>query len=161
MAPLRSLLASFTPKSTPGLFTATITRAWMQGRTTYGGLSAALALEGAKRLLEDEELPLRSALVSFVGVAAGEVEIRAEIIRRNKTKGKGMAFVRGEVIADGSLATTAMFAFGASRTSGFDEASGVAGPSSPLPGPGECVSLFHGAGMRPNFTHNFEALLSG
>jgi hypothetical protein len=54
-----------------------------QGRTTYGGCSAALCLEAAKRLLRDQrhsagaaELPpLRSAQVAFVGPAGGDVKV--------------------------------------------------------------------------------------
>jgi hypothetical protein len=54
-----------------------------QGRTTYGGCSAALCLEAAKRLLRDQrhssgaaELPpLRSAQVAFVGPAGGDVQV--------------------------------------------------------------------------------------
>ena len=47
----------------------------MQGKTTYGGLSAALCLEGARRLLLEDGgslPPLRSASVAFVGAAGGE-----------------------------------------------------------------------------------------
>ena len=55
-------------------FTLGIPQTWHQGRTAYGGFSAALALEAA-RLIGGEQLgegklpPLRSALVSFAGGA--------------------------------------------------------------------------------------------
>ena len=51
-----------------GRIDATIPETWMQGRTTYGGLTAALCLEGAIALVED--LPVRSAQVAFVGPVA-------------------------------------------------------------------------------------------
>ena len=73
MAPLLTLLQSF-KQSAPGVFTCSLTPGWMQGRTTYGGMSAALCLEGAKRILSDDKLALRSALVSFVGACGGDVE---------------------------------------------------------------------------------------
>ncbi len=59
-----------------GGFAATIPADWMQGRTTYGGLSAALALVAAQQLADDLP-PLRSATVNFVGPLAGDVEVRA------------------------------------------------------------------------------------
>ena len=53
MTPLRDILAAATPIK--GGFRATIPTGWMQGRTTYGGLSGALALHAI------DELP-RSAI---------------------------------------------------------------------------------------------------
>lgn len=46
----------------------TITEEWMQGRTTYGGLSAALCLAGTLSAHADLP-PLRSAQVAFIGPA--------------------------------------------------------------------------------------------
>ena len=56
----------------------------MQGQTTYGGLSAALCLEGARRLLGEDALPLRSANITFVGAAGGDVDVNASYLRRGK-----------------------------------------------------------------------------
>ncbi|MEK7264701.1 MAG: acyl-CoA thioesterase domain-containing protein, partial [Pseudomonadota bacterium] len=47
---------------------------WLQGRTIYGGMTAALCLEGALRTFPDLP-PLRSAQISFVGPAEGEVAV--------------------------------------------------------------------------------------
>jgi acyl-CoA thioesterase len=43
----------------------TVPEDWMQGRTTYGGLTAALCLKAALPLAGDR--PLRSAQIAFVG----------------------------------------------------------------------------------------------
>ena len=69
-----------------GGFATAIPEDWMQGRTSYGGFSAALALEAARGLAPDLP-PLRSAQVSFVGPLSGEVEVRARMLRRGKNAG--------------------------------------------------------------------------
>ena len=90
----------------------TITDDWLQGRTTYGGLSAALCL--AATLAQHGDLPpLRSAQIAFIGPAAGEVHIRSRILRR----GKSVAFVEADLCQGEALATRALFAFGAPRES--------------------------------------------
>ena len=48
--------------------TADLPDTWMQGRTAYGGLTAAIALEAAMRSQADLP-PLRSAQTAFVGLA--------------------------------------------------------------------------------------------
>ncbi len=102
------LLAAMTPAA--GGFAATIPENWMQGRTTYGGLTAALCLEAVLRAHPDLP-PLRSAQVSSIGPAGGSVVVRPEILRR----GKSVAFVGADLATDAGLATRAVFAFGAPR----------------------------------------------
>lgn len=104
-----------------------------------------------------QTLPLRSALVSFVGPAGGDVEVRTAVLRRGRT----MTFVRSELFeaASGELATSCQFAFGAERASGFDEAAGVEAPPARLPAPDRCGSLFEGS-PGPTFTQHFLARLA-
>jgi len=60
-----------------------ITDNWMQGRTTYGGLSAALCLKAV--LNEHTDLPpLRSAQINFIGPVGGQVLITTNIMRQGK-----------------------------------------------------------------------------
>ena len=89
-----------------GGFAATIPELWMQGRTSYGGFSAAMALEAARRLAGDLP-PLRSAQISFVGPLAGEVEVRARFLRR----GRNASWVSAEVISAAGVGLTATFVF--------------------------------------------------
>jgi acyl-CoA thioesterase len=91
-------------------FRVTVTDNWLQGRTTYGGMSAALCLEGALRAFPDLP-PLRSAQVSFLGPVGGAAEVRAEALRR----GKNVSFVSADLFSGGAHATRAVFAFGAPR----------------------------------------------
>ena len=82
---------------------------WMQGRTTYGGLTSALALVAARQV-GGELPPLRSAVVSFVGPAAGRVEAHARVLRR----GRNAVWVESRVESEGGTALTATFVFMAS-----------------------------------------------
>lgn len=79
---------------------------WMQGRTSYGGLSSAFALETARRL-HPELPPLRSAAVSFIGPLAGEVSVTARVLR----KGRNATWIAAEVSSDAALGLTASFVF--------------------------------------------------
>ena len=89
-----------------GGFAAAIPESWMQGRTSYGGFSAALVLEAARRLADDLP-PLRSAQISFVGPLAGEVEVRARFLRR----GRNASWVSAEVTSAAGVGLTATFVF--------------------------------------------------
>ncbi len=131
-----------------------IPEGWMQGRTTYGGLSAALCLETALHRFPDLP-PLRSAMVSFIGPAGGAVEAGARLLRR----GKSVAFVETDLSGEAGLATRCNFAFGAGRPSKFAQ---VFTPAPMAPRPDECDPYFperkEGVGP-PKFTDHFNVRL--
>ena len=54
---------------------------WLQGRTAYGGASAAVALMAAKTAYPDLP-PLRSVQIAFVGPLAGDVTATPALLRR-------------------------------------------------------------------------------
>ncbi len=118
---------------------------WMQGRTTYGGLTAALCLEAAKGLVDD--LPLRSAQVAFVGPSGGEVFLKPTLLRR----GKNTAFVSVDMTQEHGFASQCIFAFGKARESSLDFQDL---PMPDVPGP-EAAQSFFREGPRPGFTNNF------
>lgn len=89
-----------------GGFATVVPDDWMQGRTTYGGFSSALALEAA-RTLADDLPPLRSAQIAFVGPLAGEVEVRARMLRR----GRNATWISAEVGNDAGVGLVATFVF--------------------------------------------------
>ena len=95
-----------------GTLRSPIPESWAQGRTAYGGLTAALCAEAAERLVPDLP-PLRSAQVAFVGPAAGEAEVRAEVLRR----GKSTAFLGVDLFAEAGLAARTTLVYGAGRES--------------------------------------------
>lgn len=89
-----------------GGFATAIPEDWMQGRTSYGGFSAALALEAARNLAPDLP-PLRSAQISFVGPLAGEVEVQARMLRR----GRNASWISAEITSESGVGLTATFVF--------------------------------------------------
>lgn len=150
---LTELLSTFAVRK--GILRVSITRKWMQGRTTYGGCSAALCLEGARRLLDDPLQPLRSAQITFLGPAGGDCEVLPSVLRQ----GRAMSFVRSDLLSSGQLATSCTFAFGRARPSAFDELL-VPPPPSDLALPEACPQLFSSDGTRPQFTVNFDCRLA-
>lgn len=119
---------------------------WMQGRTTYGGLTSALALVAARQV-GGELPPLRSAVVSFVGPAAGRVEAHARVLRR----GRNAVWVESRVEGEGGTALTATFVFMAAVPSALSL--NEAGP------PAELIALddarpFNPPPMAPAFMRN-------
>ncbi len=130
---------------------AHIPESWMQGRTTYGGLTAALSLHSALGLVDD--IPLRSAQVAFVGPVGGDVRIKPTLLRR----GKNTAFVSVDVVAETGIAAQSIFAFGARRESAlhFDDM-----PMPDARAPEEIESFFDKDRPRPGFTQNFDMLMA-
>ncbi|WP_296680085.1 thioesterase family protein [Novosphingobium sp.] len=101
---LPRILAAARPHN--GGFVTDIPAEWMQGRTSYGGLSAALALVAAQQLANDLP-PLRSATVNFVGPLAGEVAVTARLLRR----GRNASWISAEVASEAGVGLTATFVF--------------------------------------------------
>ncbi len=124
---------------------------WMQGRTTYGGLSAALCVVAAEREFPDLP-PLRSADVAFIGPAGGAVEGRARMLRQ----GRSVSFVEADLNSGEGLATRCLLAFGAERESMFDR---VFTPTPDLPRPDECEP-YHPDGLGPPFALQFVTRLA-
>lgn len=64
---------------------ATVSADWLQGRSAFGGLQAALAVR-AMRELAPADMPLRSLQATFVApVPAGPVSIRARCLREGRS----------------------------------------------------------------------------
>ena len=123
---LASLLAQFTPGASTHKIS--IPPSWHQGRTSYGGLSSVLAYQAAK-LAADDLPPLQSAQIAFVGPLAGEIEIRAHILRR----GKNTAFIQVEITGADGVGLTCNFIFMNRRHSHLDYANIVVPQFPPVP----------------------------
>lgn len=124
---------------------------WLQGRTAYGGLSAALCLEATNRSLTDLP-PLRSAQFCFVGPATGQLNISASVLR----KGKSTVLVDADLDGDSGLAVRSTFCFGAGRTSAQDYVSLV---MPQVAAPAGCPSYYTWPN-RPNFMSHFDGRLA-
>lgn len=150
MISLDAILAGLTPAG-EGLSTH-IPAEWMQGRTTYGGLSTALAHEAVRRTAP--ALPtLRSALVAFVGPVGEAVTLSHRVLRQ----GKSTAFVEADATSAEGLGLRAAFAFAGSRETMLTFAAPAAPSAQP---PEDCEPMFP-PGAGPGFIGNFEVRQAG
>lgn len=120
---------------------------WMQGRTTYGGLTAALALESARQVVED--LPVRSAQVAFIGPVGGHVVVAPKLLRR----GKNTAFVNVDLVTEAGVVARCIFGFGARRASQLDFNHLLVPDHS---APDDTDDFFPEGAIRPGFLGNFD-----
>jgi acyl-CoA thioesterase len=136
-----------------GVWTVDVSDDWLQGRTVYGGLAAALCLESVQREIADLP-PLRSAQFSFVGPAGGKLEIRPAVLRR----GKSTVFVGADLIGDAGLATRATLCFGAARRSALTHRTIISPrPNAPL----DCPNFFRNAPADLRFLQHIDGRLAG
>lgn len=126
---------------------------WLQGRTVYGGLAAALCMQAALNEFGGSKAtglpPLRSAQIAFIGPAAGPLQLTASVLR----KGKSTLFASVDLVGEAGLATRAMFCFGAARESAFRH---VAIGAPELKDPGSCPNFFRTAPEGMSFVQHFE-----
>jgi acyl-CoA thioesterase len=143
MTPIADILAA-AERHENGLRT-TIPADWMQGRTAFGGLSAALALQAALDL-EPDLPPLRSAQVAFIGPLAGNVTVSATKLRR----GRNAAFLQSDVASEAGLGLRATFVFMAELPSAVEHDQARRASVAP-PGPDAEIHT----GREDFFTGNF------
>lgn len=146
MTPIVDILAAAT--AIDGGFRATIPIDWLQGRTSYGGLSSALALHAAQAL-EPDLPPLRSAQIAFIGPLAGEVTVTAIKLRRGRTA----AFIQADIVSDAGLGFRATFVFMSDQPSRIHLAGALASAHRP---PAPDAKLY--TGPDGYFTGNFSFL---
>jgi hypothetical protein len=150
LTPFDDILASLTRND--GITTGHVTPDWMQGRTAYGGMSAALCLAGVRGDYPD--LPaLRSAHISFAGPVGGEISISTKMLRR----GKSASFVTTDLTSEAGFGTHATFCFGLDRVSSQRQ---TRFPMPDVPSPDKVTPFFRSEGVRPNFTQHFHMLLA-
>jgi acyl-CoA thioesterase len=135
-----------------GVHTGHVTPDWMQGRTVYGGMSAALCLQAVSN--QFPELPaLRSAHISFAGPVAGDVSIATRVLRQ----GKSASFITADLSSEAGFGTHATFCFGSDRPSSQSQ---TRFPMPVVPSPDQVGPHFREGGARPHFTHHFDMRLA-
>lgn len=145
------LMAGLSPNES-GELAVTIPDSWMQGRTTYGGLSAAICLQAVQNSYP-ELPPLRSAQINFVGPAGGPVWVTSKVLRQ----GRSVAYISAELASEQGIATHAVFCFGAKRESKMNRDFTFA-PS--VPSPEDSKNFFTPTNTGPVFTQNFDCRLA-
>lgn len=96
------------------LFNAAIHGDWLQGRSSFGGLSTALAYAAARKTLpiDQQDRPLRSILVTFAGpIPEGDVTINTRAVRT----GKSVSVVQAEMTSELGAGLILSAVFGAGR----------------------------------------------
>lgn len=102
---LAAIIAAMSPAD--GAVTAPVPEGWAQGRTAYGGYTAALLL-GAADALCDDLPPIRSAVVNFTAPLSAPPRLTAKVLRR----GKNMTTVEARAEIEGETAALAALSFG-------------------------------------------------
>lgn len=145
-----SLISSI--EETAGSYSATLPDDWLQGRTAFGGLSAALCWEATRRA-DDALPPLRSAQFAFVGPASGRLRIEPTLLRR----GKSAAFYSVDLFGDNTLAVRGILTFGANRQSQLEH---VDLPPPTIANWDDCPTFFKPDDRR-SFLQHFDSRFAG
>ena len=133
-------------------FTMNAPESWSQGRTLYGGLSAALCHITADAVT-DIDKPLRSAVIAFVGPSSGMLTGKAECMRR----GKSTIMMDATLYGEKGIGTKSLLIYGDARESKLDQ-SDLSGPE--IAAPEDCPLLW-GDRKPANFARNFELRRAG
>jgi acyl-coenzyme A thioesterase PaaI-like protein len=96
-----------------GSLTAEVTDDWMQGRSAFGGLQGAFAIE-AMRTLVDASFPLRTFQMTFVApIGAGDCRTLASVLRA----GKNTTHIEARIVGGQETLAHAIGVFGLGRES--------------------------------------------
>lgn len=133
-------------------------RSWAQGRSTFGGLQAALVLEGMAALVPDGAAAgepvrrARSLQISFVGPIQGAAELELELLRHGRSATIVRASVRSGAPAS-EICTSALACFAAARESKIEQGTAT---RPDMRGPEGLISLPHVEGVTPSFLRHYE-----
>ncbi len=129
-------------------WSASVPEDWLQGRTAFGGLQAAFAVNAMRELLP-QPMPLRTLQATFFApVPAGPLRVRAELMRT----GKNTVHAQARLV-DGEQ-TLALFiaVFGGGRASSLRVSPTQPAIESPKP-----LMFPYVPGITPAFTQHFRS----
>lgn len=149
MQSFSTLMSSVQSTGLENEYRASIDESWLQGRTAFGGLSAALIVKAMLDFVPTDRR-LRSLAVMFVGpVPAGD----HRIVLRELRVGGSVTHIQGEIQCNGEVGATVSAAFGKDRQSAIT----VAAPDSPTVAEPELCDVFPFIeGLTPTFTQHFD-----
>jgi len=148
MTSLRQIIENFSPSE--GFNTPPN---WYQGRTIYGGLSVALALQSALQDAPSDLPPLKSAQILFVGPGIDGLRFKVQTLRQ----GKSSTMIAVDGMVDDQLMLRVAFLFAHPRASIVQHDL----TSCPVvQRPAFCISL-HEVGPTPVHLGNFEVRMAG
>jgi acyl-CoA thioesterase len=127
---------------------ATVGEDWLQGRSAFGGLQAALALRAMRELVQ-ADLPLRTLQTTFVApVPPGPVTIRARILR----EGRSATQIEASLSGGEQTLCRLVGVFGSARASVLDFQ-----PVQPTVENAAVRELRYVEGQMPSFMQHFRA----
>ncbi|MGW5523047.1 thioesterase family protein [Gordonia sp. NPDC003950] len=144
MTTLAEVLASFDPNAQ-----FAIPEGWTQGRTAYGGLTAALAVAAAQQTDGGALPPLRAAQFAFTAPATEKLAVQARRLR----EGRSVTSVAVESLSGNTVAAQSTLIFSAGRESSVRHTM-ITRPD--VPAPEDCLSLDAPSTLQPSFAANFE-----
>lgn len=146
LVPLSQLLSTL--ETGPGSARLQVGEDWLQGRTVFGGLQAAIGLAAMRTQVPGT--PLRTLQGTFLSpVPGGTVTARAQVLRT----GKSATHVEARLVDGDSTLALLVGVFGASRESRV-----VVRPTQPVvDGGGASPALPFIPGVTPAFTQHFVA----
>lgn len=123
---------------------------WLQGRSVFGGLSAAAMAALGRRLVPDAQRSLRTASIQLLApVVGGPIEATASVLR----EGRNITFVEVRLFQTDLLAARATLVFSRDITSALD----VQAPPPPsVPAPESLEALPFIQGLTPQFTQHVD-----
>ena len=131
----------------PGEANVQVPDDWLQGRTLFGGLQAAIALKAMRSLMS--EAPLRSLQATFVApVPGGLVQARARVLR----SGRNATHVEARIVDGEQTLALVVGVFGLAR-----ESSVRVEPRQPAIAADQAVEMAYVPGAAPAFTQHFKA----
>lgn len=138
-------VSTWQPKE-PGVTAGEVPPSWAQGRASFGGLVAAIAVRPMLALVAPERW-LRSISVTFVGpLASAPAQCQTHVLR----EGKALTSIESRVTQDGSVRCIAIATFAADR----NVAVVIAPPPVPVREPGAVVPFT--PGLMPTFLQHYE-----
>jgi len=131
-----------------------ITEDWLQGRTSFGGIIATLAVQAMRDVAGGGwpgDVQLRALQTSFIGpVAQGPVQVRVQVLR----EGKSVRQVQALVQQGGQTAALLLGVFGGPRETALP---GLAPPQpAAARGPDETPALPYVPGVAPSFMQHLD-----
>lgn len=129
-----------------GTATLEVTADWLQGRTVFGGLQAAVAVQAMRGLVPDT--PLRTLQGTFLApVPQGVLTAQARVLRT----GKSATHVEARIVEGEATLALLVGVFGAPRASGV-----TVTPRQPPVAAGPAIDFLYAPGLTPAFTQHFK-----
>ncbi len=136
-----------------GTNSTTFSENWSQGRSAFGGLTAAFAVTAMRKQLL-QPLTIRSLMISFIApVPPGRIRVHAEILRQ----GKNVTQCSASVLANEQTRLQAMAAFGNAR----EAFKPPAAPRIDLPERDQGIAFSDHAKRLPHFLQYFDGCWIG